>query len=491
MLNRLEKDVLKFLLLLAVIIFGCRITNGWFAWLLVAVGCWACVLDKKNIIITCYILIPLLISFSPVLVGNEKSLGIASRLGQFIILLSILLIPSTKLSNTIWKPKEDYIPIKLLFVYILIAAISSLDGWMPLISYFKIINFVLFILGIVILSRIIQTSELELYHIRIILIGLSTFIILGSIFAYFIPSVGYSMEVNKALAWGIEISGKDVASRIGRKYFNGVMNHSQSLANTVPLYQALLLCDMLLVEKKCSRLHLLIIIVSPLLMYMSRSRTALLIYIVSIIMIYLLCYPLLRIPNNINKKIKRIMYVILVFILIIAAYIQIHNKTLSKWIRKEDNLETDYRSMSEALTASRMRLVEYNLNDFKLNPILGKGFQVMNWHEAAYKSKRISLLSAPIEKGVLPLMVLGETGIVGTIVFIAFLYSFYSTCIRLHYRVLLCLFTTLLASNMSEASFFSPGGGSMQWIIAVIGGFCLDLMIKQKIKFYESTYLKN
>ena len=303
---------------------------------------------------------------------------------------------------------------------------------------------------------------------------------MGSILAYFIPSVGYSMEVNKALAWGIEITGKDVASRVGRKYFNGVMNHSQSLANTVPLYQALLLCDMLLIEKKISRMHLLIIIISPLLLYMSRSRTALMIYIVSIIMIYTFCVPLLKIPSNIKIKIKTKMYVILIFILIIATFAQIHTRTLSKWIRKEDNIENDYRSVSEALTSSRMGLVEYNLNDFKLSPIWGKGFQVMNWHDAAYKSKRISLLSAPIEKGVLPLMILGETGIVGTIVFIAFLYSFYSTCIRLKYRVLLCLFTTLLASNMSEASFFSPGGGNMQWIIAVIGGFCLDLIGKKQ-----------
>ena len=104
----------------------------------------------------------------------------------------------------------------------------------------------------------------------------------------------------------------------------------------------------------------------------------------------------------------------------------------------------------------------------------------MDWHEAAYREKRISLLSAPIEKGIIPLMVLGETGIIGFLIFVVFLFSFYKTCIRKRYRVLLCSFTTLMALNMSESTFFSPGGSTMQWTIAVIGGFTLDLIINQE-----------
>ena len=182
------------------------------------------------------------------------------------------------------------------------------------------------------------------------------------------------------------------------------------------------------------------------------------------------------------------MYILLFSILFVAIFVQIHNKTLSKWIRKDDNITEDYRTVGEALTSSRMGLVEYNLNDFKLNPILGKGFQVMIWHDAAYRAKQISLLSAPIEKGILPLMILGETGIIGAIIFGTFLFSFYTNCIRQKYRILLCLFTTLIASNMSEASFFSPGGSTIQWIIAVIGGFCLDLIFIHQENLEKSLF---
>ena len=237
---------------------------------------------------------------------------------------------------------------------------------------------------------------------------------------------------------------------------------------------------MILVERKLLRLHLAIITATPILMFMSRSRTALLIFCVAMFLIFFYCLPLVKMDTMIKHRIKRIMYVFIGILVIGATFAEIHNGLISRWIRKTDDIENDSRSVGEALTASRMEVVEYNLNDFKLNPFLGKGFQVMDWHYEAYKAHRISLLSAPIEKGNLPLMVLGETGLVGASVFIVFLCSFYGTCVRKKYRALFCLFTVLLALNMGEANFFSPGGSSLHWTIAVIGGFCLDLLGKRR-----------
>ncbi len=486
MLSKIEKDVLRFLLLMLIVLFGCKLTDGWFAWLLAIIGCGASLYDKVNITITCYVILPLLIYFSPVLVAGSQ-LGIAARIGPFIILLGMLLTSATKLSAIIRNRKEDFLPIGWLFVYSMIAVISSVIGWMPLISFFKILNFVLFVFGLIILSKLIQASNDELYQMRVILLGLVTFIVVGSVIAYYIPSIGYSMLVSKAAGWGKIITGSEVSAQEGYKLFNGVMNHSQSLGIILPLCFGWILCDMLLVERRLSRLHLIVIFATPVLMFMSRSRASLLGFSVSLLMIYCCCIPLISFSTKIKRKIKRILYVFLACIVTCIIFAQIHNKTLSKWIRKVDNLETDYRNVGESLTSSRMGLVEYNRNDFKLNPIFGKGFQVMNWHEAAYREKRISLLSAPIEKGIIPLMVLGETGIIGFLIFVVFLFSFYKTCIRKRYRVLLCSFTTLMALNMSESTFFSPGGSAMQWTIAVIGGFTLDLLINQE-KTVDSSF---
>ena len=99
---------------------------------------------------------------------------------------------------------------------------------------------------------------------------------------------------------------------------------------------------------------------------------------------------------------------------------QIRNQTLSKWLRKTDDVGGDTRSLKEAFTGSRRALIEYNLNDFKLNPLFGKGFQVMRGMEQAYRAKLITWYSASVEKGVTPYVILGETGLVGTGVFLIF-----------------------------------------------------------------------
>ena len=481
MSRNIEKDVLKFLLLMMALLAGCRFTDGWLAWVLVLVGGFASVVGNVRTAITCFIFVPMLMFYSPVLVSGSQ-LGMAARIGQIVIVFGMLFSP------TIRKRKES-IPIGGLFAYSIVAIVSSVDGWMPLISYLKIINFVVFVASVILLGKMIQFSDDALYHLRVILLGFAVFIVIGSVVAYFIPSVGYSMEVSKAASWGIYTTGEEVAARAGRSMFNGVLNHSQALANNVPIWFAWTLCDMLLIERRMSRIHMAIIILGPILMYMSRSRTALLTFTVSIIMISFYCVPFSLVPPIVKRRIKRITFAIFSVIVLVAVVAEIHNQTLSRWIRKYDDIYSKDVTLGEALTSSRMGLVEYNMHDFKLNPMLGKGFQVMNWHAAAYKAGRISLVSAPIEKGVLPLMVLGETGVVGATVFTLFLISFYYACVRKKYWALLCLFTAIMASNMSEASFFSPGGAASQWTAAIIGGFGIDLIVKRKSEMFANWYV--
>ena len=73
-------------------------------------------------------------------------------------------------------------------------------------------------------------------------------------------------------------------------------------------------------------------------------------------------------------------------------------------------------------------------------------------------------------------MVLGETGILGSITFVIFLIVFFVTCHQRHYTATLTLFAVYLSTNMAEATFFAPaGGGGVQWILMVVGGFVIDM----------------
>ena len=70
-----------------------------------------------------------------------------------------------------------------------------------------------------------------------------------------------------------------------------------------------------------------------------------------------------------------------------------------------------------------------------------------------------------------------------------FLISFYSTSCRRRLYVTAALFTVLLATNMGEATFFSPGGGGgVLWTISIIGGYCIDMQLARDRKYAYSAY---
>ena len=60
-----------------------------------------------------------------------------------------------------------------------------------------------------------------------------------------------------------------------------------------------------------------------------------------------------------------------------------------------------------------------------------------------------------------------------------FLIPFYGFFIKKKYVATVTLFTTFLATNMGEASFFSPGGhGGLYWLISIAGGMSVDYLSK-------------
>ena len=128
------------------------------------------------------------------------------------------------------------------------------------------------------------------------------------------------------------------------------------------------------------------------------------------------------------------------------------------------------------ITGSRQGKIAECLSDFHQNILFGKGFQVDRTTKSRFESGQVSIFSASIEKGLLPLMVLGETGIFGAIAFVIFLAVFFITCHQRHYTATLTLFCVYLSTNLAEATFFAPaGGGGVQWILMVVGGFVIDM----------------
>ena len=151
------------------------------------------------------------------------------------------------------------------------------------------------------------------------------------------------------------------------------------------------------------------------------------------------------------------------------------NNIVKKWMFKT-NETTETGNIYNSILYSRKTKLDSLINDFMKNPVLGVGFQVQENHKRMYELGLISFFSAPTEKGFLPLIVLSECGVIGTIFFIFFIFEFYSKCYKKKYIATICLFSLLLITNLGEGTFFSPTGvGGMMWIICLLGGFVIDL----------------
>lgn len=471
-------DVALAVVVLALTLALCRVTYGGMAILVALVGATAALLRKPSVAIPCYLFFPLITVFNKAVVGDSPVLGMSARLGGLLIIVA-LLFSGIAFQNF----RHAKLPIGWLSLYVSVAMLSSLGGWMPFISYMKLMNFVLMLVGLVLLAKLMQMDERALRVIRAVMMAMAIIMIVGSFLSYFVPSVGYSMLIYKMAAWGNNITGQEIVQSDGKVLFNGMTNHSQTLSPVVMMLAAWVLLDMILVERRFSWLHTGVLFFVPLLAYMSRSRGAFIMLIALIGMSFVIVLPRARIGSRVRRHLGLAATFGAVALVGVAVYFEMRDEVISRWLRKTDNVASDSRTLGEAVTESRRELIDENLRDFKRNPIFGMGFQVAPGMDYAYRAGLITWYAAPIEKGVTPYVILGECGILGAGAFLVFLCAFYGTCLKKHYLSLLTAFTCLLVANLADSTLFSPSGmGGFMWAISCIAAFSTDIL-SQRISF--------
>lgn len=476
--NRLfYKKIAKELLLLLATILLCRFTEGLAAYPVVVWGCLSALRRNVARAFACMATLFLLVLTNPFFIPNKSPLfSYAVRGGAFII--SIALSLGCEQSKF---PRR--LPLGMLFAYLSVCAFSSATGWLPQVSFLKLVMFSAFLLAIIVGARNLQASFEGLQLLRCFFMATSVYLIIGSLLLWPFPqwsSLGAVLETRKNFGdTGLVedmLAGEMV---LNQTLLCGVVYHSQALASVCCCAFAFVVADMLFVEKRIVWLHVCLIFSAIIVVYLTRSRTALFALSVAIILIMFFAGRNLWINAVIRNNLRTIVKQGLLIMLVVGAVFEIRGGTMSKWLRKKNDVAGDERNMVTALTESRQGLIEKSMRDFKLNPLFGMGFQVEERHRDQIKgySGHGLILSASIEKGLLPLMVLGESGIVGSIVFIIFLFYFYGTCVHEKLIATRLMFTVLLAANMGEATFFSSGGpGGMQWLFTAVGGFMVDFL---------------
>ncbi len=476
-MNNLDiyKQTFKMLMFTVLSILLARVTRNYILPLYVAAGLICVLTNKLGWALVFYVLFPFYVILNPGVLPKVGSItGISLRAGPLLI---GLMLAFTSMS----RKGHHRLPFIMMVPFMMVAIVSSVDGWAPMVSMLKIINFSVFLLGLWFGTQNLQERPRDLFVLRAFFLSLAFLIVVGSILLSPFPAISYATSLGYALREG----GVELAEEVyqymqeeGMKtLFCGITNQSQALAPLSACAFAFTACDMLFIERRFRVPHVALLVTAMPVLYMTRSRLALVTLMAAMVVIVFYTTRHIQMRADVRARLGQGVVLFLVFVFSLAVVSQIKSGIMSEWVRKTSDVRDDQRSLMEALTSSRMGLIGLSIKDFNRNPMIGMGFQVAEYTQARTRGKGF-VISASIEKGVLPVMVLGETGILGAFFFSLFLASFYYTCSQRKYHITITLFSVFLVTNMGEATFFSPGGGGgFLWMVCVVGGFSLDTIL--------------
>lgn len=359
-------------------------------------------------------------------------------------------------------------PLSGIAIYLGWEAVSSLQGFAPVISYLKLILFSLIYFAYYAVANIVIRDERsDTGRIRAIVLAFACLFLIGSIML--IPFPGISLMTAEEARYQTVML---------KSLFKGMTMHSQSLGPIAAMFSVLILADLVFSVRKLNLLYVILLLSAPLLVYRTSSRTALVTYLAGSAMVILL----LARSREVNRlwKGKIVNFAIISTVLVSLAVIAIpkYRQTMLRFVTKQQEHDVVVHAQDvgvEGIVSSRMGVVDRSLYSFKKKPFLGNGFQVAEgMGRGTGRGGIFSYLSAPIEKGVWVTAVLEEGGVVGFLCFSGFLlYAFMVFVHRRAYASASCIFTATL-SNMGEFTFFSMSyTGGLVWAL-VFAAVVLD-----------------
>ena len=468
----------KYIFFFLATIILCRVTKDFFAAVIVIAGIATALANKPGRALIFFLFLPFLGLINPLIFPRTVTYMLITRIGGVIMTLALFMASQQ-------RSGRESLPLGMLSVYVLVSIVSSADGYAPMISYLKLFSFSQFLIAIYVGTRNLHQYPKELFELRAAFFAFCCIVIFGSILVLPFPSIAYYTSLSGWIAnEGVQEAEAFFKSNTeGMHLLSGILNHSQTMAVTLACCVGWVFADMAVVEQRIGKVHLALLACAPVLAFMTRSRLALLTFVVMFMVMTCYTFPRMKIGLQLRGRIRVFMMFGTSLLILALIIMQIRSQAFSRFIRKTQDVSADQRTTMEAFTATRMGAIENGLHDFMRSPIFGSGFQVADYTPIAVQAGWHKWYSAPIEKSLLPMIVLGESGIVGTLVFCLFLVVFYVTCAQKHYYVTISLFTVLLTTNLGEGTFFAINGiGGVVWILCVVGGFLIDLAAKGKVQ---------
>jgi hypothetical protein len=248
--------------------------------------------------------------------------------------------------------------------------------------------------------------------------------------------------------------------------FRGIMSHSQAFGITMAIlgtWAAL----RVLSSRRSSWFNVFIALSAGVALFSSGTRTALLAMILGILVSALLLAPSRNfVLHKIFPGIQNPTVAILIFLSPIGLAIA------GPGIAKEVDAFIDKGTLSDisilqTYQISRGGLIDAMMKNIRQKPLEGIGFGMASIPEMieVTRDPYFNLpIGAAVEKGVLPLAVMEETGLFGFIFFVYWIWLMLALCLKMG-STPMALFSVVILLNFGEAILFSAGGMGLLTIV--------------------------
>lgn len=242
--------------------------------------------------------------------------------------------------------------------------------------------------------------------------------------------------------------------------FQGVLSHPQNFGPTMAILACWLIASLVGTRRPSWRAVALLGLCG-FAMLASEARTAGLAALLALVISVLLAVMLTRAPIGQvlpGLRSPRLWGVLLAAILAGLVLAPVIAGTVTNYISKSGR--ADVANIFDAFDASRGRLVNDMLYNIAEHPWAGIGFGIASEPEAMQVSRDPVLglpTGAAIEKGVMPLAIVEEVGVVGALFVALWLFALLRQVSRSGLAPM-AVATTVLLLNFGEATLFSPGG---------------------------------
>lgn len=378
------------------------------------------------------------------------------------------------------KAPKQLTPLLSIMPYLVYQAITSSVGFQPIISYLKLMLFLLVFFAFYSVASAARGRDDFRFEraLRTVLLIFGCYFIFGSLALIPFPGIG-KMGAAAALEQGLTVESVGL--------FMGITLQPQALGPAVGVIATVLLADLLFSLRRWDPLYLALLFVAPVLVYYTSSRTAMGTWLAG------MCFTafVFMCSNGVGSRWKgralgAITLVGMLTGIALFATPGVQDKALQFVLKTGDKSVSAEEFTFERVTSSRQGLMDNSMANFEESPAIGNGFQVSSMMADMDIRSWKQLLSAPIEKGVWITAVLEEGGIFGFLLFCGFLLITFPLLLSRQAYLGACALFVFMIANLGEFSFFSTSGiGGLLWAFIFVA-LTLDAQRVARLR-YQNT----